>query len=141
MKRVKSSVQYGLACGLVLGVSPLGAPAVLAEQVAAEVFQLDGIAVTVLPHAFLSEEELMTLRLVGQNRDALAVFIPEGSGFAALAVAPEEGFVRGGMPVESASAISGLPDLASARDTALAECNAVRNGGQTCEIVLEVAPN
>lgn len=136
MKIVKSS----MLCGLALAVSPVASPAAFAEQVAAEHFQLDGVSVTVLPHDFLSEEELLTLRLVGQNRDALAIFIPEGSGFAALAVAPGEGFVRAGMPVDSASAISGLPDLGAARDSALAECNAARNGGPACEIVLEVAP-
>lgn len=112
----------------------------LAQQSGAERYQLDGIEVTVLTHGFLSEEELMTLRLVGQNRDALSIFIPEGSGFAALAVAPNEGFVRAGMPVDSASAISGLPDIGAARGAALEACDAARNGGPACQIVLEVAP-
>ncbi|MCC5955576.1 MAG: hypothetical protein JJU07_05695 [Natronohydrobacter sp.] len=132
MGRVKS---------VLAGVVVLGfAPAVLAQQSGAERYQLDGVEVTVVTHGFLSEDELMTLRLVGQNREALSIFIPEGSGFAALAVAPNEGFLRAGMPVDSASAISGLPDIGTARDAALDACNAARNGGPDCQIVLEVAP-
>lgn len=125
----------GMACLLAMGVSS----AVLAQP-QSERFELDGVAVTVMPHNFLSSEELMTLRLIGQNSDALALFVPEGGGFAALAVAPAEGLVRAGMPVESAIAISGLPSLAAARNEALAECNSLRSGGPACEIVLEVAP-
>lgn len=132
MRPVKSV----LAGIVALGLSSMA----LAQQTGAERYQLDGIEVTVLTHGFLSEEELMTLRLVGQNRDALSIFIPEGSGFAALAVAPNEGFVRAGMPVDSASAISGLPDIGAARDAALEACDAARNGGPACQIVLEVAP-
>ncbi|MFN7004384.1 MAG: hypothetical protein ACK4NW_13250 [Roseinatronobacter sp.] len=112
----------------------------VAQQTMAERYELDGAQVTVLTHPFLSDEELLTLRLVGQNRDALSLFVPEGSGYAAIAVAPSEGFVRAGMPVDSASAISGLPDLATARTSALEACNAARRAGPACEVVLEVAP-
>lgn len=127
-------------CGLA-GVLALGfASVAVAQQVAGERYQLDGVEVTVLTHSFLSEEELLTLRLVGQNRDALSIFVPESSGFAAMAVAPDEGFVRAGMPVDSASAISGVTDIGAARDAALDACNTARNGGSTCQIVLEVAP-
>jgi hypothetical protein len=132
MRRVKSV----LAGVVALALSSMA----LAQQPGAEQYQLDGAEVTVLAHGFLSEEELLTLRLVGQNPEALSIFIPEGSGFAALAVAPDEGFVRAGMPVASASAISGLPDIGSARDAALDACNAARNGGPACQVVLEVAP-
>lgn len=128
-------VKTGLVCLLSVGM-----PAAVLAQPEAEHFDLDGVSVTVLPHEFLSEEELMTLRLVGQHRDALSVFVPEGGGFAALAVAPAEGFVRAGVPVDSATAISGLPDLATARAAALDGCNAARARGPACEIVLEVAP-
>ena len=132
MRSVKSVLAGILALGL-----PAGG---MAQQSGAELYQLDGAEVTVLTHGFLSEEELQTLRLVGQNRDALMVFLPEAGGHAALAVAPDEGFVRDGMPVESASAISGLPDIAAAREAALDACNALRNGGAACQVVLEVAP-
>lgn len=132
MKLVKSVLAGLLAFGIPAGT--------MAQHSGAERYQLDGAEVTVLPHGFLSEEELLTLRLVGQNRDALMVFLPEGGGHAALAVAPDEGFVRAGMPVDSASAISGLPDIATAREAALDACNAARNGGAACQVVLEVAP-
>lgn len=112
-----------------------------AQQAGSEQYRMDGLEVTVVTHAFLTEEELMTLRLVGQNRDALSLFVPEGDGFAALAVAPSEGFVRAGEPVPSAIAMAGLPDLHSARDSALEACNAARQGGAECQIVLEVAPD
>ncbi len=126
----------GLVCGLAM-VLASGAPA---QQIQSEQYQLDGVLVTILPHDFLSEEELMTLRLVGQNRDALSIFLPQGDGFAALAVAPNEGFVRAGQPVDSAHIMAGLPDVSAARAAALAECNGARSGGPACEIVLEVAP-
>ncbi len=129
-----------LVVSLVGALSLGAATASLAQQAGQERFDLDGVSVVVTAHAFLTEEELMTLRLVGQNRDALALFVPEGDGFAALAVAPDEGFVRAGMPVDSASALSGLPDLDAARAAALEACNSARSGGASCAVVLEVAP-
>ena len=129
-------VKSALAGFLALAI-PAGA---MAQQAQAEQYQLEGAAVTILPHGFLSEEELQTLRLVGQNSDALMVFLPEAGGHAALAVAPDEGFVREGMPVDSASAISGLPDIETARAAALDACNAARSGGAACQVGLEVAP-
>lgn len=125
-----------LVAAAVLG----GVTGASAQQAGSEQYQLDGIDVTVVTHAFLTEEEVLTLRLVGQNRDALSLFVPEGEGFAALAVAPAEGFVRAGEPVPSATAMSGLPDLESARASALEACNGARNGGSECQIVLEIAP-
>ncbi|TVP73222.1 MAG: hypothetical protein EA339_03795 [Rhodobacteraceae bacterium] len=124
---------------LALGGAAL-ATAGLAQTVEAEQFELDGVSVTVFAQDFLTEEEVMTLRLVGQNRDALAVFVTAGEGFAALAVAPQEGFVRGGVPVASASALSGLPDLGAARAAALEACDAARDSAEACAVVLEIAP-
>lgn len=106
----------------------------------AERYEMQGSAVTVILHPFLSEEETVTLRVVGQSPDALSLFVPEGGQFAAMAVAPAEGFIRDGMPVASATAISNLPDLAQARAAALEGCNAARSGGAECQIVLEIAP-
>lgn len=112
-----------------------------AQQVGSEQYRMDGLEVTVVSHAFLTDEEMMTLRLVGQNRDALSLFVPEGDGYAALAVAPSEGFVRAGEAVPSAIAMAGLPDINSARASALEACNAARQSGAECQIVLEIAPD
>ena len=109
-----------------------------AEQ--AERYEVQGSEVTLFLHPFLSEEETMTLRIIGQSPDALSVFLPEGGQFAALAVAPEEGFIRDGMPVESAVAIGNLPDMDDARSAALDGCNEARSSEVACEIVLEISP-
>ncbi len=132
-KKIGVALGFGVAAAVM-------ATASVAQDAVAEEFELDGVSVTVLAHDFLTEEELMTLRLVGQNSEALAVFVNVGDGFAALAVAPDEGFVRGGVPVNSASALSDLPDLNAARAAALEACNAARDGGADCEVVLEIAP-
>jgi len=126
----------GLAAGLTLATAGQAS----AQQAEAELYQLNGVEVSVMTHAFLSEDEMMTLRLVGQNGDALAVFVPEGPGYAALAIAPDEGFVRDGIPVDSAIAMSGLQDIESARVAALEACDAARQTAQDCVIALEVAP-
>jgi hypothetical protein len=126
----------GLAAGLMFASTGL----VSAQDIQAESYQLDGVQITVIGHPFLAEDELMTLRLVGQNRDALELFVPDGPGYAALAIAPEEGFVRNGVPVDSAIAISGLQDIDTARASALEACDAARQTAQNCVIALEVAP-
>lgn len=127
---------FGVAVALAL--APVGQA--IAQQAPAELYQLDGVEISVMTHAFLSDEEMMTLRLVGQNRDALALFVPEGPGYAALAIAPDEGFVREGVPVDSAIAISGVLDIETARASALEACDAARQTAQDCVIALEVAP-
>jgi hypothetical protein len=112
----------------------------LAQTVPTEVFTLDAVDVTLHLHPFLTEDEASTLRIVGQSPDALALFLPAGASFGAIALSPEEGFIRDGQPVESASAVADLPDAVQARDAALAECNAARTGGPACVVVLEIAP-
>ncbi|MCH8466521.1 MAG: hypothetical protein LAT78_08140 [Roseinatronobacter sp.] len=128
----------GIATVAVLGLACAGAA--LAQMPEVETYQLGAVEVRVIAQPFLTEEELMTLRLVGQNPDALALFVPEGTGFAALAVAPDEGFVRAGMPVNSAMALSGLESADAASAAALEACNGARAGGADCVLVLEVAP-
>lgn len=115
-----------------------GIPA-MAEDVPVETMELGKSAVTLHVHSFLTEEELKTLRLVGSNKDALALFVPEGGGHAAIAVAPEEGFVRNGVPVASAVAVAKLPDAETAQKDALAGCDAARTTESVCVVVLEVA--
>jgi hypothetical protein len=78
--------------------------------------------------------------VVGESPDALALFLPAGEGFGAIALAPADGFIRDGLPVASAAAVAELPDIAQAREAALAQCNTARTGGAACVIVLEVAP-
>lgn len=118
----------------------IAASPVFAQSVPTEVFTLDAVDVTLHMHAFLTDDEAATLRVVGQSPDALALFLPAGAGFGAIALAPDEGFIRDGQPVDSASAVADLPDATQARDTALMECNAARTGGPACVVVLEIAP-
>ncbi len=125
--------------GLV-GLAALGlAGAALAQQASVESYALEGADVQVTVHPFLTEEEVDTLRLVGQNPEALALFVAEGPGYSALAVAPDEGFIRGGAPIESAIALSGMESPEAAREGATDACDEARQGGQSCVVVLEVA--
>lgn len=112
-----------------------------ANPTTSERYDLANAQVTLHVYDFLDEDELATLRLVGQNEEALALFLTEGTGgFGALAVAPADGFIRQGMPAESAVALSDLPDIDRAKAAAVAECNSLRSGGRACEVVLEIAP-
>jgi hypothetical protein len=117
----------------------VSASAAMAEDVPVETSELAGSVILLHVHPFLTDEELKTLRLVGSNKDALALFVPEGGGHAAIAVAPEEGFVRSGMPVASAMAVAKLPDAETAQKDALEGCNAAKTTKTACVLVLEVA--
>ena len=97
-------------------------------------------AITLHVQPFLTKEELVTLRLVMTNDQALSLFVPDKAGFAALAVSPEDGFIRDGAPVISAIALAGLPDAATAAAKAVEACNAARAGTADCVTVLEIAP-
>lgn len=110
-------------------------------EVVPEKATLGAAEVTLYPEPFLTADELATLRLVQTNEQALAVFVPGKPGtFAALAVSPEEGLIRDGKPVASAVALADFPDLAAAREAALAGCAAAKTGTADCVVVLEVAP-
>jgi hypothetical protein len=110
------------------------------DAVPTEVGTLDGATVTVHLQPFLTEQELQLLRLVATNPDALAVFVPNRDGFAAMAVSPDDGFIRDGVPVGSAVALSALPDAATAAADAIAGCEAKRGGVAPCVVVLDIAP-
>ncbi len=97
-------------------------------------------AVTLYLHPFLDATELATLRLVATNKEALALFVPSAKGYAALAAAPKEGFIKDGKPVASAIAISDLPDATTAQTAALKACNSARTTEDDCVILLEVGP-
>ncbi|MGL4321187.1 MAG: hypothetical protein ACRCS3_10025 [Paracoccaceae bacterium] len=96
------------------------------------------ITLTVWP--FLSEDELTVLRLVATDANALALFVPDAAGFSALAASPDDGFIRDGVPVASAIALSGLADAETARTNALAACAEKKAGAADCVVVLEIAP-
>lgn len=112
-----------------------------AQDVPVETGVNGGSAVSLYLHPFLTPEEVSTLRVVASNEQALSLFVSSRSGHAALAVSPEDGFVRSGAPVPSAVALGDLPDAAAARTAALAECDKLRKGAAPCVVVLEVAPS
>jgi hypothetical protein len=127
---------WGLAAALTGGVA-------LAEDVQVEVSILDASQVTLHIYPFLKAEELATLRLVATNRDALSVFVPskDASHFAALALAPADGFLQDGAPAATAVALSDFPDAQAANTAALAACDAQRDPStEACVVVLEVGP-
>lgn len=124
---------------LFLAALVAGAP-VLAQEIRGTTHVLGAQQVTIYDHAFLSAEERATLELVARNEQALALFVTKPGRYAAMAVSPEDGFIRGGQPVASASALSDLETRDQARAAALKTCNAARKGKKDCLLVLEVAP-
>lgn len=129
-------IGWGLSAALIAG----GA---CAQDVAVEVSTLDASQVTLHLYPFLKEDELSTLRLVATNRNALSVFLPSknASHFAALALAPADGFLQAGVPAPTASALSDFADAAAAAKATLAACDALRDPNtQPCVVVLEVGP-
>lgn len=134
-----------MACGAV-AVALWGglAAAQDAEVVPVETAELGENVVTIHLHPFLTPEEATLLRLVATNAEALALFVPEPGGFAAMAASPVEGVVRNGVPVPSAIAVGQLPDAEAARTSATEQCNAARERQRKrdpeCVVVLEVMP-
>jgi hypothetical protein len=128
--------------GRLLGVAALvvWGGALLAQDVPVETAKLGGSTIALHVQPFLSAEELAMLRLVMSNEQALALFVPSSAGHAALAVSPDDGFVRNGQPVASARALADLPDAKAAAKAALEACDAARTGSTACVIVLEIAP-
>ena len=122
-----------------LGLAVVLAGGAMAQDVPVEVAVLKGQKITLHVHSFLSDEELVMLRLVQTNRQALQLFVTSG-GFSAIAVSPDDGFVRGGGLVPSAIAMGDLPDAGAAAEAALKGCDAARKGSAPCVVVLEVGP-
>ena len=107
----------------------------------AETAVIGGAKVAIYTMNFLTPEEVAALKLVLVNEAALQLFVPEGSaGFAAMAVSPEDGFIRDGALVPSATAIAGLASAEEAATAALEGCNAAKAGKADCVVVLEVQP-
>lgn len=105
-----------------------------------EHFELEGARITLHLHDFLTDEELDTLRIVGTVPQALMLFMGNADGHGAIAVAPDEGFIRDGAPVESAAALAELPDARAAATAARDQCDRQRTTAQPCVVVLEIAP-
>lgn len=114
--------------------------AAAAQSVPTETSRLAGQQITLHLHPFLTAEDLGLLRLVATNEQALGLFITGSGRHAAIAVAPADGFVRGGQPPASATAMSDLRTPEDARTAALEGCERARRGGPACVVVLEVAP-
>jgi hypothetical protein len=135
--RLRPALSAALALTLATAVA---VPPSAAQTVPSETHRLAGQQVTLHLHPFLSDEETAMLRLVASNEQALAVFVIGARRHAAIAVAPAEGFVRAGVPVPSAFAISDLRRAADARTGALEGCERARQTGPACVVILEVAP-
>ncbi|MDO8884427.1 hypothetical protein [Pseudotabrizicola sp.] len=134
-----TTIRMGVfACGLMVGVAVI-VPA-MAQTVPVEAGVNGGSAVNLHLHPFLTPDEVTTLRLVASNDQALSLFVTSRTGHAALAVSPDEGFIRDGSAVASAVALGDLPDADAARTAALAACDTARKAKSPCVVVLEVAP-
>jgi hypothetical protein len=121
-------------------LAAMAAPASAQHAVPTEVTEAGNVTVTLHLHPFLEPVELETLRLIAASPEARLMLFGEAGGHAAIAVAPQEGFLRDGVPPDSAKALSQLPDIETARIDSLAACNAVRTTAQDCVVVLELAP-
>ena len=131
--------RYGVVTGIaaaVIALSAIGAQA----QVATEVTTMGDFTITLHLHDFLTADDLTVLRLVAKDQNALAMFVPEQGGFAALAASPDDGFTKDGAPVASASALGGLADAAAAVSAAMTACQVATTAKAACVILLEVAP-
>ena len=128
--------ELSLAVVLVAGMV---AGAAQAQEVPVEVGTLAGQQITLHVFPFLTETDLVALRLVATNEQALQLFVTS-KGYSALAVAPDEGFAPDGVPAPSAVAIGDFADAETAAAEALKGCEAKRKGDAACVIVLEVGP-
>ncbi len=144
--QVKRQVHQGIILATAIGAlfatatAQVSTAQVATAEVEKETSVIADFTITLYLHDFLTKDDLTTLRLVASDKNALALFVPAGGGFAALAASPEDGFTREGMPATSAVAISGLPDAATAATQAIAACQAASKAKAACVILLEVAP-
>lgn len=118
----------------------LASPGHAQDAVPVETAELDGSLVTLHLQPFLTEEELATLRVIMTSKEAKAMFLPGEKGFAAIAVSPEEGFIRDGVPPASATALADFPDADTARVETAKICDAAKKAKTACVVVLEIAP-
>lgn len=127
----------GMVVAMLAGVTLAGAAR---AEVPVEVTIIDGTQVTIHLHDFLSEQEMGVFRLIGSNSQMLQAFMQGATGYGAMALSPDDGYIRGGLPSGSASARMGLADAQAAAASALEMCNAARTGAAECVVVLELGP-
>jgi hypothetical protein len=125
-----------LFAGVVLTLG-LAGPAL--AEVPVETAKLKGQAITLHVHPFLTEYDMLALRLVMTNEQALDPFTAS-NGFAAVAAAPNEGFIVDGQYARSVAMGMGLASAEEASVEALRGCDEKRQGGAPCVVVLEVGP-
>jgi hypothetical protein len=130
----RASVWTGALIAALVGMGPSHA------QTPTEVTALAGSQVTLHLHPFLTEEELATLRIVATNEQALSLFVASRKGHAALAISESDGFIRGGAPAASATALADMDTAEAAREAAVSACDTARTGKIGCVVVLEVSP-
>jgi hypothetical protein len=116
------------------------ASAAVAEDVKLETADLGASRITLHVQPFLTEADLATLRLVMTNKDALKLFVTSDKGYAALAVSPEDGFMKDGALVASVVALADLADAETAAKEVIAACDKAKVGKEPCVLVLEVGP-
>lgn len=145
--RQEADVRFAAVLTRVAGLAALAGMAAVAAQAdeaapVVETARLGKSQVTVTEYPFLTPDELTTLKLVMTNRQALAIFVPgKADKFSAMAVSPDEGFIREGKPVASAIAVADLPDAEAARQNAVESCDKARGKkSAACVVVLEVGP-
>jgi hypothetical protein len=134
-RAMRKLLGLGLVMGMVAGTA-------FAKDVPVEVSTLEGTQITLHVHPFLTDPDLQVLRQVASNPQALAVFVPgDKSHYAAMALAPKDGFLKDGAPTETAIALSDFPDAAAAAKAVTEACDAKRGKkGKPCVIVLEIGP-
>lgn len=123
-----------------IALSLLAAPAGAEEPVPVETATLGKSTITLHLHPFLTQEELDLLRVIMTSKEAMALFVPGDKGFAAISVAPEDGFIRDGVPPASATALADFPDAETARADTLRICDAAKKTATPCAVILEIAP-
>jgi hypothetical protein len=105
-----------------------------------ETADLGDAGVSIWTYNFLQADEADYLRLLMTRPSALIEGWMPVTGHGALAVAPEEGLWRAGARVPSAVAAGGMASAEAAATAARAGCDALRQTGQGCIVVLQVAP-
>lgn len=115
----------------------MGAAAQAAEVQKARLGDRD---ITLTLHSFMTVEERQTLSLALSSAEVLAIFVAGQEGYGALAVSPDDGFIRNGQISPSAIALAGLPDAKTAAKEAVAACESKTKGQSPCVLALEIAP-
>jgi len=140
LRAAKMQAKHITTMGLISFVAAAMLAAPTRAEVATETATLGDYNVTMYVQPFLTDEDLGILRMVLTSQDALALFVPQANGFAAMAASPDDGFIKDGVPSASVVALGGLPDSASAAANAVDGCQKAKQGAADCVVILEIAP-